>query len=772
MRSRNTELVLHPEDYSSAPAFGSAAAFGSSAPAFSVKDVLRTLRRAWHFPAIGFLIGVIVAVSYVMVVPKLYKSTTRILVDRSMNRYLQTNKIADEPTFDQTELESQIHILLSESIVVPVVRSLDLAHDPEFVGPPKGLPARILWSIGRLSSIVKQAMGLNGDTGPAVDSEFLLERTAVEALLKRLSVTREDVATVIIVTVEAGDPNKAADIANALADAYLASNVEAKSKSTKIARQWLQERLTKLRTQAAEAEWELQSYKTANNIVNSDKGDKGSPNADQLSSMRTQLANARMAMTDAKARLERIRETIGEDNPSATVTDALTNSVIVKLRSQYMTLAAKVAELEPREGAGHIAVVNLHRQMDDLRALIRAEEQRIAGTYASEYEIAKARETELAAIVAQLVTEAKTNSQAQVNMRELESSAETLRTLYNSFLQKFKEIDGQSGGIPVQDARVITRAEPPLQTSSSKKAVAVLAGSILLGLFLGAGAAIAREWLADVLRTPSAVEQVTDVPCVILPNVSQERGRKLIGGRSNLMEDFVLDSPHSRFTETLRAIKAMIHSAALKYGDDVKVIGIVSSVSKEGKTTIAANLAALMIASSGARTLLIDGDLHKRFLTAKLAPDAREGLLEALAAPDRLHELVTKKERSGVDVLPCVLSERITNAAELLGSREMGELLAVARKRYDYIIIEIAPIMSVVDIKMIERFVDRFIFVIEWGRSTRNLVAEALSEVQMIRERLIGVVLNKVDPLELRRIESYKGNRVGDYYVEDYHLEG
>ena len=104
MRASNTELLLHPEEYSPAPA-----------SAFSVKDILRTVRRAWHFPVIGFLIGLILAVSYVMFVPKLYKSTTRILVDRSMNRYLQTNKIADEPTFDQTELESQIHILPSNT---------------------------------------------------------------------------------------------------------------------------------------------------------------------------------------------------------------------------------------------------------------------------------------------------------------------------------------------------------------------------------------------------------------------------------------------------------------------------------------------------------------------------------------------------------------------------------------------------------------------------------------------------------------------------------
>jgi len=234
--------------------------------------------------------------------------------------------------------------------------------------------------------------------------------------------------------------------------------------------------------------------------------------------------------------------------------------------------------------------------------------------------------------------------------------------------------------------------------------------------------------------------------------------------KSKPIEEFVLDAPYSRFTETLRDVKALIGTAQRVHG--VKVIGVVSSVPKEGKTTIAVNLASLMIASSGTRTLIIDSDLHLRLLTAALAPDAREGLIEALDDPSRLATLVFKQQRSGLDVLPCALSTRISNAAELLGSPEMEQLLVAARKAYDCIIIEIAPIMSVVDIKMIERFIDRFIFVVEWGQTKRSLVLEALSEAQIIRERLIGIVLNKADPLALRSIEAYKGDRFKDYYQE------
>jgi succinoglycan biosynthesis transport protein ExoP len=208
----------------------------------------------------------------------------------------------------------------------------------------------------------------------------------------------------------------------------------------------------------------------------------------------------------------------------------------------------------------------------------------------------------------------------------------------------------------------------------------------------------------------------------------------------------------------------LINTAQL--GDGVKVIGVVSSVPKEGKTTIAANLAALLIVSSGARTLIIDSDVHLRNLTARLAPDAREGLIEALADPSRLSMLVCRRGRSGLDVLPCVLSARLPNAADLLGSPEMDQLLTAARKAYDYIVIEIAPIMSVADMKMIERFIDRFILVAEWGQTKRSLVLEALSEADAIRKRIIGIVLNKADPMALRTIEAYKGDKFRDYYQE------
>jgi polysaccharide biosynthesis transport protein len=739
-----------------------------------VRDIVWALRRGWWLPVLGCLAGLSVGVAYFISASTPYKSSARILFDQSVNRYFQTQKIVDAPTFDDPEIGSQVYVLSSDSVIVPVVRSMSLAEDPEFVGPPKSSDRYI----DKVKELVKQAIGWNIAT---IDPDVARERTAVEAVMRQLSIYREGFANVVNVSFESKDSNKAARIANAIVDTYIATTLDARLQSTKIVGDWLRDRLTGLNVQATEADRALQDYKIAHNLVETGKGFL---NAGQLSSLHQQLTSAQIALSEAKVRLDRIQRVADLGNGSTAVLTAalidamntqgsartgainfaLTNSDILRLRVQYRDLAARAAEVESHVGPGHAAAIKVRERMEELRSSIREEERRIADSYAHEYEIAKARENELSASLVETLEKAETDSQAQVTMRELESSAETLRNLYNSFLQKFKEINTiQTQTIPVQTARIITRAAPQLQ-KSSRRSLAVLGGSVMLGLFLGVGAAVGREWMADVFRTPKAVVEATGMHSVVLPMVQRKRRGADWFRRTQTIptEEFVLHAPYSRFTETLRDVKALIDAAPATGG--AKVIGVVSSLSKEGKTTVAANLAALTILASNARTLLIDADLHLRHLTKTLVPDATEGLIEVLDDPSRLPSLVYKRQQSGLDILPCALSTRVPNAAELLGSSKMEQLLINARGSYDYIIIEIPPIISVVDIKKIERFIDGFVFIVEWGQTKRSVLLEALAEADMIRDRIVGVVLNRADPKALRSLESYKGTRYGDYY--------
>ncbi|MGH6755230.1 MAG: Wzz/FepE/Etk N-terminal domain-containing protein, partial [Bradyrhizobium sp.] len=286
-------------------------------PSMGVMDILETLRRNWRFPLYGFLIGCALAAAYVLSASIPYKSSARILVDRSVNRYLQNNKIADQPTLDESEISSQIYVLSSDSVVVPVVRSLGLARDREFAGLPKMGGARISDYIGDL----KKLIGLGPNADETSDPEAVMERKATEALVKRLTVTREDIANVINVAVESEDKIKAAKIANALADTYISSSMEARLKSTKVASQWLQERLTELKRQLADADRTLEDFRLSSNL----KAGTGGQTNELRASLNTQLTNAQIATAEAKSRLDRIQNKSGDEIMTFVETDAMLN---------------------------------------------------------------------------------------------------------------------------------------------------------------------------------------------------------------------------------------------------------------------------------------------------------------------------------------------------------------------------------------------------------------------------------------------------------------
>jgi succinoglycan biosynthesis transport protein ExoP len=708
---------------------------------FNVRYLLWVIRRDWLFPVIGVFISLMAAATYIVLAPSLYNATAKILIDQSVNRYLQASKIIDEPILEYSDAGSQVFILSSESIIVPVVRSLGLAHDPEFVGVlgEKWNESDVLGLWERILSIAKFGRD-NLDR-----SDETLERIAVEKVLSRLSVLREDVPNVITVTFASEDSRKAAAIANAIGDEYLASNHEAKSKSTKLAAGLLTERLDELKQQAADAERVLQDFKLTNNLISSGKAGN---TANQVATLGNQLSLAQAAEAEARARLDLVQRDGADGNLQIPqVTD---NDVILRLRSQYLGTSNRV-------GGDHDAVIKLKRQLDEIRASIQEEQQRIASKYAGDYDLAKARREELAATMAQL--SGGEDSAANARMRELESAAETLRTAYNTVFQRLNEVNRTEDPVG-QEARIITRAAPPVR-KASRKSVIVLAGGLAFGLLLGIGVSLGNEFMSDVIRTPSQLREFSHAYCAVVPT-AKAMARKRPQAEPQLLEEFVLEAPFSRFSEAFRNIRVIL--ASRKSPDRGVVVCVVSAVAKEGKTLVATNLGTLIASSTKQRALLIDGDLHIQSLTKKFTAEANEGLLEALKNPNRLTDFVAIRNRSGLHFLPCPFSGRPPNAAELLGSVEMEQLLRKARECYDFVILELPPIMSVVDTKMVEMFVDQFVFVVEWGETNRRLIEEALSEVDNLRDRLACVVLNKVDPKVLHSIEAYKGPKFSEYY--------
>ena len=713
-----------------------------------VADMVGIVRRGWLYIVAGTLIGVGAAIAALSTMPPLYTANTRIVFERTVAKYLQTNRVTDGPSVDDGDTWGQIYIIASETNILPVVRSLGLAEDPEFNGARDETSLR-----ARVRGLVHEGLQFVRGTAPLPEVAGNPEKIALDGVLRNLSVTRGDVPNLISVSFTSRDPVKAAKIANAVVEAYQAGNIATKVNSTKIVSTLVQDRVTELKRQAADAERAVLEYRMAHNLA----GTGGSGlTGDQLASLQGHLTTARVAMAEAKARVDRI--SAGGDVSGPFTPD---NELISRLRTQYLELSSRATDVESRVGQGHLAAVKMRSRMAEVQAAIADEQKRLAGSFNREYELARARYEELAATVSQEVTEKGSNSGVQARIKELDSAAETLRTLYNRMLERATDtnrlVDTQPSITP--DARVVTHATPPAQTDASKKRFLILAGGSVLGFFLGSALLLLRNFPFGVFRTAQQVSRATGLACAVLPRVVRRNDQAALK-----VGEYALDTPYSRFAETLRSIWALINVAQRETG--AKVICVVSSVPGEGKTTVATNLASHFSSHTSARVLLIDADFHRHSLSDRVAPQATVGLKEALDEPTDFAKYVVRKERLKLDVLPCPLPNRIPNAAELLGAPAMQKLIDTARDTYDLVVIEAPPMAAVIDFKMISRHCDAFIFVVEWSKTSQRLVLECLGDASEFVDRVLCVVLNKFDPRALKSVERYKGERFQDYYSD------
>jgi succinoglycan biosynthesis transport protein ExoP len=231
------------------------------------------------------------------------------------------------------------------------------------------------------------------------------------------------------------------------------------------------------------------------------------------------------------------------------------------------------------------------------------------------------------------------------------------------------------------------------------------------------------------------------------------------------LQDYVVNSPFALYTEAMRTIKMAADLNQL--GGPNKIIGITSSLPNEGKSTIGLSLAQ-WCAQAGSRTLLIDGDIRNPSLTARLAPSAKLGLLEVMLDQSGIEEVVWADPLTKMAFLPCVIDSRLSNAGEMLGSEAMAKLFKRLRENYDRIIVDLSPLAPVADVRATGKLVDSYVLVVEWAQTKIDVVEYALADAPTIAERLLGVVLNKVDIGVMSRYDSYRGNYYHNRYYKRY----
>lgn len=698
---------------------------------------------------------------YALVTPPTYTARATMIIDKGTAQVQLGGVISEVPT----EVDSQIQLIKSEAVALAVAKKLKLADDPEFEGKPTGV-RRLLHAL-HPSFLAAEGQNLESD------------RTRIAAFdaLARLKVVRT--GYVFDIDFWSFKPERAAQIANAFASAYIADQLSYKSQVAGDATAWLKTQIQELRDQSLAADEKVTQFKAKNNIVVA--ADGRLINDQQMSLLNTQLVAAREKTAETRARLDRIEAILNSNVSDAraipTVTDTLTNPVIVKLRQQYLDFTSREAIWVREYGPDHLAVVNLRRQIQEIRASIADELRRIAETYKSEHAIAKQRQAELEKAVTDAVAQSQDTNRALATLRDLESAAETYRGLYRNALQRGTDLV-QKQSYPGADARLVMGATPPPHPSSLPPLL-IICASAIGGLMLGFGAGAVRATLDRVFRTPSQIETILQTKCVALVPAIKARSiadAKLLGSiptsgrriivRNSVVSWDVVDQPLARFAEAMRTIRLEMQLGGST--KPVTTLGFTSSLPKEGKSTIACAFS-LLTAQSGTRTILVDCDLRNPALSGKLAPKAEVGLLEVLSGKVQLEDAVWTDPVTGLTFLPSVVTKaQAAGSSTILASGELRAFFEKLRKSYDCVVADFSPAAPIIDVQGTAGLVDAYVFVVAWSQTKIDVAQLALGKATSVQDNLLGVVLNKVDFKTLGRYEGYRGDYYSDKYYGQY----
>ncbi|MCU0730327.1 MAG: exopolysaccharide transport family protein [Hyphomonas sp.] len=650
-----------------------------SSSRLDVRGFMGILRRYKWWLILGPLIGIGAAILLLASTPPTYTATGAVFVDPRARRIVTEEVNPAGYVIDASLVESQVSILVSDSVLRRVVEREKLVEDPDFYTEP---------STGFLAELKSLIRGPR----PVVDAET----HAIEMLARHVRVKRPAKSYVLEVEVASSSPAKAARIANAVMQAYLDDQTAAKAEESRRANSLIDARIGELREKVRQGEQRLDDFRKANRIVVSEGGIVAEQ---QLGKLNIELATARSVAAEAAARLEQARAAARSGTPDL-LPEAVKSGLVQKLREQYSQVARREAALSQQLKGRHPVLVDVRSQLAELEGQIDAELRRIAASAKGEADIAKAREREILAATERAKREVGTSNTAQIKMRELEQDLATSRELLGAFIARAKESLEQAS-LTTPEARIITPAAVPTRQSFPSPLL-----FLALGALGGLGAGIGRALLGDALdgsvrpeetpRTaPASLPVRATLPVLGTAKSILERTQSWFGGRiedghfSDILQ--VMSDPQTPGAARYRQAILRLTSTLRPKDGKTAIAAIVSPRSGAGASSTALAIA-YSAALSGERTLLVDAASANAALSEVFAGSLDAGTVVVLDSKDDLARITTRDDRSGLSVLPIALADlRRLKATQ---RTRLAEGLAALAKSYDLVVIDAGPILE------------------------------------------------------------------------------
>jgi capsular exopolysaccharide synthesis family protein len=707
--SAGTSSVAQGNGYgSSALGIDPARAIGSSEDMRQkMYDYLRVvIKRKWLIAAIMVATGILGAVHTLMQTP-LYASTARLQIDRDMMQVVKGGDVNPVESGSIEFLRTQYELLQGRAMAERVTDALRLGDDPEFLRPRDF----------SLRAMFQKRSEPGSDTAARAASQ----RSAATIVLANRSIRPIPGSRLVDITFTDPSPQRAQRIANAYAEAFIASNLDKRFEANSYAKTFLDDQIKQLKLRLEESEKALLDFAEREQIVQITE--KSSIAENNLAS-----ANAALGLLiSERIKNEQLWSQV-ERSTAINLPQLLTNSVIDNLRGRRNALVTEYQEKLETFKPSYPLMVQIDQKIKEIDRQLATEVKTIKASLKAGYESSKSQEEEMTARIATLKSEVLELQKRMIRYNILKREVDTNRELYNGLLQRFKEVD-VAGGVGANNVFIVDKAMAASSPSSPILSRALLL-ALMLGLAGGLGTAYFLERLDDRVHSPDEIERISGLPILgIIPH---------IGAGTNVEREIA--DPRSALSEAYRSL-----CTALQFSTErglPKTIVVTSSSQGEGKSITALGIAR-HFATIGLKVLLIDADLRLPSMHIKLGLDNSIGLSNYLTGACMPPEAM---QSTPVPNLAFMASGPLPpNAADLLSGTRMHSLLSVGLEVFDLVVIDGPPMLGLADSQLLSNAAEATVFVVAAHQARAGQVRGALRRLQLARTPVIGAVMTKFD---------------------------
>ena len=546
---------------------------------------------------------------------------------------------------------------------------------------------------------------------------FKSSADAASLFMSHVGVEPVPESRLVYVSVTHREPREAALWANALADVYIEQSLATRVESARKAMEWLQERLTDTQKGMREAQDKLfQSYRTQDLFV---------PDG-SVSAVSTSIAKLNEDFVQAQARRITIEAALKQAREMQTRGEALdalpqvaVDATVTAFNTQIAGLSVELGRLSEKFKEGHPEVQKVRAQVEQLERAKRARALQILEGLDAEFTQLRKREAELRGAIDSQKTQAANQSRKATELEALRKEADSAKGLYEVLLQKLNETD-IAASIRSNNVTVVDQASAPQDPVRPQKRRSALAG-LLVGLLLGLGLVLVRDYLGNTIRDPEEIERYLHLDLLAaVPRYEAEND--------------------SLATEAYQNLRTALLFA--RRDDRGQVVLVTGTAPQEGKTTTIVNLARLL-AASGEKTVVVDCDLRRAQMHQRLGLTREPGFTDFFVRHEPLSALLRPTATSNLFVLTA--GPLPPNPPALLARKSLGDLLEELKRDFDWVLVDSPPLASVTDALLLARHADHAVLVIQHNKVDKRLVKRSVAALRKATPNLLGAVLNVVD---------------------------